>query len=136
MGISAFVGQREFEIGTPSFFKSFFSTIFVRLESESWGARFPIVMRQLYAGRVSSGSCLSAASELQLIRYGLSSLPPTSVVWDFEAREARPPWGSDISPDIHSMAQYFVTSDGRSLIHVLEEACDYAAGSSNDLEIG
>jgi 2,3-bisphosphoglycerate-dependent phosphoglycerate mutase len=44
------------------------------------------------------------------------------VVWDFEQRNVRPPWGDNISPTITSLADYFVTSDGRDLLAVIEEA--------------
>jgi hypothetical protein len=44
------------------------------------------------------------------------------VVWDIDNPEARPPWGDDISSDITDLSNYFVTSDGRDLFEVLDEA--------------
>lgn len=133
MSISASVGRQSFEIGAPSFFKAFFSTVLVRLEEDSWGSRFPVVMRSLYAGDVAPTDCAQAISELRIIREALSAFPPASVVWDFEAMNARPPWGDSISPDISTLATYFVTSNGKDLISVLEEALATAHARSMPL---
>lgn len=135
MAVSALVDRESFEIGTPSFFKAFFSTVFVRLEAGSWGSRFPVVMRALYAGEVPSSDCARAVSELHEIRKALSTLPPSSVVWDFESPDALPPWGANISPEISSLASYFVTSSGRDLVSVLEEALARARACSSPLRI-
>jgi 2,3-bisphosphoglycerate-dependent phosphoglycerate mutase len=56
-------------------------------------------------------------------------------VWDVEDRSKRPPWGDDISPDITSLANYFVTDDGRDLFEVFDEAVGYAARSGAELRV-
>jgi len=119
MSLSAIVGRAEFQIGTASFFKSFFSTVYVRLEGESWGSRFPVVMQDLYAGTVEPGRAPAAVAELRRMKEELLSFPASDIVWDFEDRSARPPWGERISPRITSLANYFVTSDGKDLIEVI-----------------
>lgn len=44
---------------------------------------------------------------------------PSSVVWDTDDLSKQPPWGNNISKEITSLANYFITSDGRNLIDVL-----------------
>jgi len=93
MGISVWVGNNSYEIGASSFFNSFFSTIFVRLEQEKWGSRFPIVMRELYSGRLGYEKAEGTLIELRNIKGLLSECSPEQVVWDYEKRDALPPWG-------------------------------------------
>ena len=57
------------------------------------------------------------------------------MVWDFEERSARPAWGDGISPQIKSLADYFVTSDGRNLIDVLSAALAEAHHSREPLTL-
>ena len=42
-----------YSIGQPDFLHSFFSTICVNLENSNWGSCYPILMNELYQGRVS-----------------------------------------------------------------------------------
>lgn len=44
MAVSAWVAERRFELGAGSFLKAWFSTIFVRLEGESWGSVYPTIL--------------------------------------------------------------------------------------------
>ncbi len=47
---------------------------------------------------------------------------PTESSGDNEDLQAKPPWGTNISPEITDLSNYFVTSDGRDLFEVLSEA--------------
>ena len=127
------VGGKIFEIGSASFFKSFFSTVFVRLEDEDWGSKFPKLMNNLYMGRLEVHDSSSALKELQRIRYDLRAFPPNQIVWDFENRGAKPPWGDRISTAITSLANYFVTSDGKDLIDVMQDALTLAQSKGQDV---
>jgi 2,3-bisphosphoglycerate-dependent phosphoglycerate mutase len=129
------VGEKRFEVGSDSFLKAFFSTVFARLERESWGAQYPVIMHELYTGRLSHQRAGAASKELERIRTALAQLGPEQAVWDFEDRAAHPPWGDEISPNIKSLADYFVTSDGRDFLEVLGRALQEAQRSRKDLEI-
>jgi 2,3-bisphosphoglycerate-dependent phosphoglycerate mutase len=122
VAVSLWVGRERFEIGAPSFFKAWFSTISVRLEAGNWGSRFPTIMHDLYGGSVPHQRAETATKELESIRREFAELSTDLVVWDFEDREARPPWGDRISDHITSLANYFVTSDGRDLFDVVRRA--------------
>ena len=135
MAVGIVVGGREYPIGSGSFFGAFFSTVCVRLESERWGARFPVVMNRLYSGHLAAGEAEAALSELDLIQQGLEAFPPSDLVWDFRDRSARPPWGDRISPDITSLGNYFVTSDGKDLFEVLRAALHQAATENQPARI-
>ena len=122
MSVSAWVGEKRFEVGSAGFLKAWFSTIAVRLENEKWGSVFPTIMRDFYSGSLPSTRALDALKDLETIRRRLADLPPEQVVWDFEQRASIPPWGNELSAKIVSLGNYFVTSDGKDLFEVLRAA--------------
>src|SRR5215213_2319712 len=124
MAVSLHVGNKSFEIGSSDFLHSFFSTIYVRLENNRWGNRFPVLMNHLYTGNLSPDLSSEAKKELKEIEVELAEFPPDEVVWDFEDRSLTPPWKNQISEQITSLSNYFVTSNGKPLISVLEQAFD------------
>jgi 2,3-bisphosphoglycerate-dependent phosphoglycerate mutase len=122
VSLALHVGRNTHELGTPSFFKAFFSTVSTRLEHGNWASRFPVVMKSLYAGEVPAEQCREALMELKTMREALRVFPASAIVWDFENLSAQPPWGANISASITSLENYFVTSSGRELLAVLEAA--------------
>ncbi|MBT2788637.1 MULTISPECIES: Imm70 family immunity protein [unclassified Halomonas] len=114
------------EIGTADFLHAFFSTVSYNLE-EGWGSRFPILLNHLYQGELKTSLAEEAVIELQLIQQELSVLELDRVIWDIENISRQPPWGDDISPQITSLANYFITSTGRDLILTLLEVLGEAA---------
>ena len=134
MAVGIKVGSIVDEIGAPSFLHSFFSTISAHADDGRWGSRFPHLFR-LYEGRVPAHEAADALAELREAKLILSRLSPASVVWDIENRSAKPPWGSDISPGITSLGNYFVSSTGRDLFDLLEEALEAAGQEDHDASI-
>jgi 2,3-bisphosphoglycerate-dependent phosphoglycerate mutase len=123
MTVALISGPDMWPVGAGSYFNAFFSTIAALLEPDGWGTRFPHVMRDLYDGEVPVEDIPEARRELEQIRRELSAFPPSAVVWNYQDRSERPPWGDDNSPEITSMGNYFTTSDvGRDLFEVLDEA--------------
>lgn len=135
MTVGIKVGSITDEIGTSEFFHAFFSTVSRNLERDGWATRFPVLLGKLYQGNLDSGLAKSAISELHCIRAELSKIKPENVVWDIEDSNAQPPWGSRISPEITSLANYFVTSTGRDLISTLIEALEDSAASNKPAAI-
>ncbi len=132
MGVGIRVGNIVAEIGAASFMHSFFSTISVHCEPKGWGTRFPALMNELYQGRLPADRAAVALSELSDAKAILDKLSPKAVVWDIENRSAKPPWGTNIAPTITSLGNYFITSTGRDLFSVLEEALADAAKNECD----
>lgn len=124
-----------FPIGTGDFFHSFFSTICINLENSDWGSKFPVIMNSLYAGDLLPETATTAIEELHKIKVELSRISPDKVVWDVEDLEKTPPWGNNISNEITNLAQYFVTTEGRNLIDVLEEAMNEGINENVALEV-
>jgi len=62
----------------------------------------------------------------------LSSLPPSAVVWEIENRQSKPPWGNNIAAEITSLGNYFVSSAGRDVFSILEEALAASAAEQRD----
>ncbi|MBD0417577.1 immunity 70 family protein [Oryzicola mucosus] len=128
MTIGLKIGATIDEIGSSEFLFAFFSTISANLEKKGWGTRFPVLLNELYSGELPSQRAGTALEELRTVRSELSAIPPDRVVWNYEDRTKGPPWGHDISSDITNMSNYFVTSGGRDLFDVLEEALEYQKG--------
>lgn len=122
MAVEIQVGSSFWEVGSGSLLHAFASTVSARLEPQGWGSRFPLLLLRLYDGELPAADAAAARAELVTVRRELGALAPDQVVWDIEDRAARPPWGDDINPDITSLADYFVTSDGHDLFDVLDLA--------------
>ena len=135
MAVGIKVGSITDEIGTGDFFHAFFSTVSGNLEPNGWGSKYPTIMNKLYQGQLKHNEAKEALGELKEIQKSLSSHSPEKVIWDIEAPEKQPPWGTNISPEITSLANYFVTSTGRDLIKTLIEALEDAANSKKPAEI-
>ena len=136
MSIGIKVGSITDEIGAPSFVHAFFSTISAHCEYKGWGSQFPHLMNELYQGRVSSANALAALEELQQAKAHLCTLSPSEVVWDIENRQAQPPWGANIAETITNLGNYFVSSTGRDVFGLLEEALATAAEEQQDAVLG
>ena len=132
MAVAVTVGSITDELGAPSFVHAFFSTVSAYCEPTGWGRRFPHLMNELYQGRLPYGSALLALAELQQAKAILSNLPPTAVVWDIENRQAKPPWGDNIASQITSLGNYFVSSTGRDMFQILEDALVASAEEQRD----
>ncbi len=135
MSISFQVGRKRFEIGHSSLLTAFFSTIVVLLEGEVRGRQFPALTRELFRGRLEHARSGQAAFELREVRLLMANHPPSDLVWDIDDRKARPPWGTDISPKITSLANYLVTSDGKDLIDEMLDAFAESMKCGRDVEI-
>lgn len=135
MSVGMRVGNIVDEVGTEDFLHAFFVTIYKRLEPTGWGTRFPTIMNDLYQGKLSSSKIKEAEIELHLIRKELQKHDPKSIVWDAENLSLRPPWGNNISKEITSLGNYFVTNTGRDLFDLLFECLQAAQKQNSDLII-
>ena len=124
--VSFRVGCIMYEIGTASFLHSFFSTVAYRLENNRWGSKFPVIMNELYQGKLSCKNVPVAKAELTQIKKDLTMFSPNKVIWDIEDLSKQPPWGNNISNEISSLGNYFITCDGRDFIEVFNMALDAA----------
>lgn len=81
-------------------------------------------MTKLYSGLLATEGQNEAKKELAEIQKELSQLSPEKVVWDAEVKCYTLPWENQISEDIISLANNYITSDGKDLISVVMEAID------------
>lgn len=135
MALALTVGNITDELGAPSFVHAFFSTISKNCEPLGWGTRFPRLMNELYQGKLPSGQAGAALAELRAAKAILTQLPLSGVVWDIDDPSAMPPWGENIAPSITSLGNYFISSTGRDVFGILEEALDYAAANRREATI-
>ncbi len=133
--MSIWAGRDSWPLGASNFVQAFFSTVAARLEGDSWGTRFPNLMLQLYAGELPAANLDAAEVELDEIERGLGRLPPSALVWDFNDRDRPPPWRDDISPQVSSLGNYFMTSDGRPFFEVFRSALRAARSKRVPLRI-
>ena len=75
-------------------------------------------MNELYQGKLSCENVPAAKEELTQIKKALSKLSPNKVIWDIDDLSKQPPWGDNISEEISSLGNYFITCDGRDFIEV------------------
>ena len=115
-----------YQIGHGDFLHSFFSTVEYILENGNWGSRFPVIMNELYQGKLECDNTDKALEELSIIKKELQKFSPEKVVWDIEDLSKQPPWGNDISKDITDLSNYFVTSDGNDFLTVFSHALEKA----------
>lgn len=123
-----------YSIGEPDLFFSFFSSIVVHLEKSKWGSRFPVVMNDLYQGKVEVDKLEACRKELEVIREELKQFGPDQVIWDCEHPEKMPPW-DEIDPDIKDLSEYYISSSGEDLFEVLLTAIQDGLEYKADLEI-
>ena len=124
-----------YQIGHGDFLHSFFSSVAYRLENGDWGSRFPVIMNELYQGKIKREDMDNAIEELNVIRKELQAFSPDKVIWDIEDLSTQPPWGSDISKDITDLSNYFVTSDGNDFLSVFLHALEKAKEIDSEIEI-
>lgn len=135
MAIGLKVKFNWYQIGEADFLYSFFSTVARNLENNIWGSRFPAFMNDLYLGKVNFDNLKFVENELEIIKEELKKLPVDKLVWNKEDLSKLPPWGTDISPDIKNLSDYFVTSNGNNLFDVFFEAINKAKELKASLEI-
>lgn len=124
-----------YPVGTDEFLHSFFSTISYHLEPGGWGSRFPYLMNHLYQGKLKWQDVPYAIKEAEEVRTLLEKFKPSEVVWDIDDLKKQPPWGDNISSDITSLSNYFVTSNGKDMFEVLFKALENSLSEETDVEI-
>lgn len=129
------VGFSWFEIGSIDFLKSFFSTIEYNLENSIRGSKYPVIMKELFNGEVKVDRVNLAYREIIEIKSKLSLIDPKLVVWDIYDLKKQPPWGNEISTEISSLANYFVTCNGEDLFDIIELAIENAKDEQTSVKI-
>ncbi|HFI0687230.1 TPA: immunity 70 family protein [Streptococcus suis] len=119
MSVGLMVGYNWWTVGEGSLLNSFFSTIYVRLENNKWGSKYPVIMNQLYWGKIPLEYVEIGIAELLSIQEEFKKFLPQEIIWDFEDLSATPPWGNNIASHITNLSQYFVTSSGSDLFEVM-----------------
>jgi hypothetical protein len=135
LAVSAWVGNDEFEIGHWAFLKSFFDTLQYHLSKERPLDKYPKLFIDLYMGHLRYQDAQEVIDNLVEIQAKLKLIDPTKVIWDINDLTKKPPWGSDISKQITSLSNYFVTSKGKDLIETFLFALRLSIQNKCDLII-
>ncbi|WZH38201.1 MAG: Imm70 family immunity protein [Microbacterium enclense] len=135
MTVNLRVGPIAYPVGRADFLGSFFDTLTARLEDGVRGSRFPTLAALYLDGELSPDAASAARDELERAEHELRQHPPTAVVWDIDHPATLPPWGTNIADTIVSLGDYFVTSDGRPLIAVMDSALDASVRTGKPVRI-
>ena len=82
----------SFWLDSGEHFRSFFSTIWNRLEHRRWGSRFPVMMNKLFQGYADASDMDALAAELKVIQEEFRQLPVYELTWNYEKPDACPGW--------------------------------------------
>lgn len=52
MSVGLMVGYNWWTVGEGSLLNAFFSTVYVQLENNDWGSKYPVIMNKLYWGEI------------------------------------------------------------------------------------
>jgi hypothetical protein len=124
-----------YQIGMGDFLHAFFSTVCYNLENSKWGSRYPFIMNELYSGELKRENVETALVELNEIKSELEKISVDKVIWDIDNLSLQAPWGDDISQNITSLGNYFVTSDGDDFITVFNNALEKAKKLNTSIKI-
>lgn len=109
-------------IGPSDMLTAFFSTVGNRLEPGGWGSRFPALQNELFKGKLAPGRGAAARAELDQVRAEFAQMPVAELVWDWEDRAKRPPWGDRVPAGVTNLAGYFRTEDDVNLLETIDRA--------------
>jgi 2,3-bisphosphoglycerate-dependent phosphoglycerate mutase len=131
--VDLYVGNTMLTVGQDYFLHSFFSTIAYQVEREGWGSRFPALMKELYVGRLPRERVLQAREEVKQIREELDRLAPEARIYAYEKPDMPTPW--PIPPGAKTLADCFLSSNGKTVLDVLERALDVSDEANAGVEI-
>lgn len=130
-----FVADKTFATIPEHTLEAFFATVSYRLEPEGRATRFPVLMKQLYAGTVEPHEALTAARELETVGRELKALSPDRAVWNLQDLTPLDPTGQPLNAAAGSLDEFFITSEGRPLLSALREAVDDCRRLSQPLKL-
>lgn len=113
-----------FWLDSGEHFRSFFSTIWNRLENRKWGSRFPVTMNKLFYGKADASDMDAFAAELKAIQEGFRQLPVYELTWNYEKPDACPPDGMQFDAPVHTCEDFFRHCNGLDLFRKLWECME------------
>lgn len=109
----------SFWLDSGEHFRSFFSTIWNRLEHRRWGSRFPVMMNKLFQGYADASDMDALAAELKVIQEEFRQLPVYELTWNYEKPDACPPDGMQFDAPVRTCEDFFLHYNGLDLFHAL-----------------
>ena len=111
--------KSSYWLDSGAHFRSFFSTIWNRLEHRQWGSRFPVTMNKLFPGDVDVSEIDAFAAELKVIQEEFRQLPVYELTWNYEQPDACPPDGMQFDAPVRTCEDFFCHYNGIDLFHAL-----------------
>ena len=124
--VVARVGTWSVVLGSQRIVNALGASIVYRLEPSNSAQRFPLLLTELWNGRLAAGRAAAALAELETATRELSALPPDRAVWSVSDLRRRDDSSEPVDHAARSLADYFVAPDGRPLLTLLREALQQA----------
>jgi 2,3-bisphosphoglycerate-dependent phosphoglycerate mutase len=124
------VGERSREFGPDQVIDAMFTTISCRLEPQGRGTRFPAVMDDLQSGYLAPARAHDALRELKEIQGALLKIPVSDVVWSLADMRRGDDAKEAVNHRASSVFEYFVDTNGRPLISLLQDGVQECANCS------
>lgn len=138
MSVGLKIGYSWYQIGRVDYLESFFSTIAYYLENKKRGSQYPVVMKELYKGLLPFEQAETAIKEFEKIRDSLKKInrEENEIIWNARNLSMKiPDWAINPNEEVKSLANFYVTADGRDLIDVFLLALSYSKEIKKDLVI-
>lgn len=116
--------KRYVDIGAEDIWNSVYSTALMRLKPIE--NEITLALEFLKTGSCEFGKSQETARQVNLIRDGLSQIPPEEVIYDYKNINVRAPWSGKISPVVTSCGNMFTTADGKDLLYELVAILTYS----------
>jgi hypothetical protein len=134
--VVARVGAWGMPLGTQRSVNALGATIAYRLEPQADAQRFPALLTELWRGRLAPSRADAALVELDIVQRELAALPAEKAVWSVSDLRKQSDAGESVNRGARSLAEYFVTPEGRPLLDALREAVQRAKANDQPLVVG
>jgi hypothetical protein len=123
-----------YPLGSEEVVHSLFSTISYNLEPNGWGTKFPILMHNLYSGRVEIADINKAQDEYNIIKEHIKNIPTRSVVFDISDVTLEDTYLVD-NRSRKNVYEYFQIDKNASFIDALGKAIERAIELNQPLRL-
>jgi len=134
--VVARVGRWSMTLGTQRTVNALGASIAYRLEPAAGAKRFPALLAELWRGRLAPARADAALIELDTVQRELAALPAEKAVWSVSDLRRQSDAGEPVDRSAKSLAEYFVTPEGRPLLDALREAIQRAKAQDEPLVVG
>lgn len=133
MMVNIKAGRYRAVLARPYIVRALFATISFRLEPNGSGSRFPFLTNHLYDNHLRASEVAAALGEAAEVEKELKRLSKGSVIWSLDDLRRHDDTGQPVNHAANDTFHYFVSTNGRPLLAVLQEALAYAHSTHSNV---